>query len=58
MAIHDLFERIREIKNKANTSEHMVQEITRDIKQLGNWLWGVRVRVRVRDAVYVRWCMR
>ncbi|XP_033106959.1 vacuolar protein sorting-associated protein 53 homolog [Anneissia japonica] len=33
-AIQELFKRIKDIKEKANKSEEMVKEITRDIKQL------------------------
>ncbi|KAH3887882.1 hypothetical protein DPMN_011904, partial [Dreissena polymorpha] len=33
-AIHDLFTKIKDIKDKAEKSEEMVKEITRDIKQL------------------------
>lgn len=33
-AINQLFSRIKDIKEKAETSEHMVKAITRDIKQL------------------------
>ena len=33
-AIQDLFSKIKDIKDKADKSEEMVKEITRDIKQL------------------------
>ncbi len=34
LSIHDLFKQIAEIKHKAEQSERMVEEVTRDIKSL------------------------
>ncbi|GAB6030212.1 Vacuolar protein sorting-associated protein 53 [Chamberlinius hualienensis] len=52
-AIQLLFSRIREIKEKAETSEQMVRDITRDIKQLDNAKRNLTSSITTLNNMYI-----